>query len=237
MRRVQLTLNAAAAALGMEPSRLRSLAVQGEIPSESRRDTFYFFQEDLELGYARHVIEGDVQKATPQRAPGVHEEGSVMLSEYCPEECIAAALAGNSRAALVKSLIDLADRSGFLYNPPDLEEEIVRREDLGSTNIGMGVAIPHTLTREEGFFSDSFICIARLARPSFFNSAPDGKPTELLILSCALTSDLHLAILSRITALCRETDFIVRVRDAEDAAEIRTALELCETQLDQRRKR
>ncbi|MBR0459757.1 MAG: PTS sugar transporter subunit IIA [Victivallales bacterium] len=228
MNRKLLTLEEAAASLKMEPGELRSLAVQGELPSTSRGDALLFFQEDLDFWYSQRVIT-DTKRHEMRRE-------KTSLDELCPDGCIADALPGTSRSSIVKALVSLAENSGFLYDPADLEAEILRREEMDTTNIGMGVAIPHTLVRDEGYFSDSFLCIARLARPAFFNSAPDGKPTSLLILSCLLDSELHLAVLARIAALCRDTDFIQRIHEAEDPEQMREVLRQCEELLDKKRR-
>jgi len=236
MSRRQLTLQQAAESLGIEPGQLKTLVVHGEIFAEERRGTYVFQQEDLDLWYSKRLIHGET--GTKKGRWPVRESpatsAAISLVDLCPPECISANLPGISRNAIIRALTELADQSGFLYDPEDLCREITRREELGSTNVGNGIAIPHTLTRDEGYFSESFICLARLAKPSYFNTAPDDTATDILILSCALTSEEHLAILARIGRLCRETPFAEAVRAAENAQEIREALCQSEAQLDGR---
>ena len=126
---------------------------------------------------------------------------------------------------------DYYDRKGVAYNPEDFRNEITKREEAGSTNMGNGIAIPHTMTRETGFFEQTFVCIAKLAVPSFFNSAPDGSKTELLILSCSTDSNVHLKLLGKISAICRETSFMEDVRDATTDEELFQALLTAEEKL------
>lgn len=217
MSRVQLTLEEAAKAMGVATTTLKSMAVQGDMPYRMRSGNFVFSQDDIDLWLSKHVIDGDTRNIS-------HGKEAARLSELCPRECVCSALPGNSRASIIKSLTELADCSGFLYDPEDLRAEITRREECGTTNIGKGIAIPHTLVREDGFFSDSFVCIARLAKPSYFNSAPDGSVTELLILSCCQDSAEHLNILRQISDICRLTNFMDNVRAAADDDELYNAL-------------
>ena len=203
--------------MGMSTTKLKAMAVQGEIDYKERGGKFVFLQDDVDFWLSEHVVTGDTKKLK-HRAP------ARKLSELCPKECVCCNLEGTTRATIIKELTNLADQSGYLYDPEDFEREIMRREMLGTTNLGGGIAIPHTLVREDGFFQQSFICLARLAQPSYFNSADDGSKTELLILSCCQDSTEHLNILMQISDICRLTNFMRDVRAATDDDELFEAL-------------
>ena len=215
MSRELLNLKQGAALLSISEKTLRSMAVQGEIPCKMRGDAYFFEQETLDLWKSGRIIDG---------AKEVLDEDGFPHPLPIPEECVCANLPGSTRASIVKALTELAEKSGFLFDPADFMDGIIQREEQGSTNIGGGIAIPHLLTREEGFFSESFICLAKLARPAFFNAAPDGSATELLILSCCKDSYTHLAMLKRISDICRKKNFMEAVRNAETDAELLMAL-------------
>ena len=225
-----LTLEDAAHKMGVSTTTLKSMAVQGEIECKERGGSFVFLQEVVDFWCSKHVIEDDKgkRKRRNRKVP------AKLLSDLCPKECVCCNLPGTSRASIIDALTELADQSGFLYNPDDFRDAIAKREDLGTTNLGKGIAIPHTLVRGEGFFSDSFICLARLAQPSYFNSAPDGSITELLILSCCLDSDEHLNILMQISDICRLTHFMDDVRAAENDDELFEALVKAEVEVEKR---
>ena len=224
-----LTLAQAAQLLKMTQGELRSLAVQGELPCEQRGEQMMFRQEDLDLWTSRRIIEQPQNIDNAPLPPQKQRRQFSKLSELCPIECISAALEGTTRASIIRELTKLADNSGFLYDPNDLRDAITKREEQGSTNVGNGIAIPHPLIREETVFSQSFVCIAKLAKPSFFNSAFDGLPTEILILACSADSEEHLHILRQISLLCRNSTFIESVKNAHTAAEIHDALLQAET--------
>ncbi len=215
MSRSLLNIREAASILSIGEGELRTLAVQGDIPCRLRGNAFFFEQEDLDLWKSNQIIDGE-DDDDMWDIP--------LLSELLPRECISVNLPGTSRASIINALTQLADKSGFLYDPTDFRDEITRREEAGSTNIGGGIAIPHTLTREDGYFSEAFICLAKLAKPAYFNSAPDGSPTELIILSCCHDSKMHLGMLKRISDICRKGTFMEAVREAETEEELLEAL-------------
>jgi PTS system nitrogen regulatory IIA component len=95
-------------------------------------------------------------------------------------------------------------------------ETLRRREKLGSTGLGQGVAIPHgklaALDRVHGLF-------ARLAAPVPFD-AIDGQPVDLvfLLLAPEHAGADHLKALARISRLLRDGATVAKLRGAEDAA-------------------
>jgi PTS system nitrogen regulatory IIA component len=95
-------------------------------------------------------------------------------------------------------------------------ETLRRREKLGSTGLGQGIAIPHgklaALNRVHGLF-------ARLAAPVPFD-AVDGQPVDLvfLLLAPEHAGADHLKALARISRLLRDGATVSKLRGAEDAA-------------------
>jgi nitrogen PTS system EIIA component len=95
-------------------------------------------------------------------------------------------------------------------------ETLRRREKLGSTGLGQGIAVPHgklaTLNRVHGLF-------ARLASPVSFDSI-DGQPVDLvfLLLAPEHAGADHLKALARISRLLRDGATVAKLRGAEDAA-------------------
>lgn len=94
-------------------------------------------------------------------------------------------------------------------------ETLLRREKLGSTGLGQGIAIPHgrlpNLNRVYGMF-------ARLAAPVDFDSV-DGQPVDLVFVLLApdhAGAD-HLTALARISRLLRERDTLSKLRGTESA--------------------
>lgn len=98
----------------------------------------------------------------------------------------------------------------------DLVEAALRaREQLGSTGLGAGFALPHA--RIEGL--DRYLGLfVRLAKPLDFD-AIDGKPVQLVfvLLIPAETSVPHVAALAAISRRFRDAAVVGRLRKAETA--------------------
>ena len=90
------------------------------------------------------------------------------------------------------------------------------REQLGSTGVGRGVALPHA--RIDGI-ETLFGMFIRLSRPIDFESI-DEKPVDLvfLLLVPLDAGNKHVAALAAISRRLRDTAFTERLRKAENAA-------------------
>ena len=130
-------------------------------------------------------------------------------------------MTGKSRPSVLKELAELAVSSGYVYDPNDLYVELLEREEIASTAIEQGAAIPHPHHRFDiPIFEESFICVAKTNTPVFFGNSPDGLKTDIFFLVCCLDSDLHLKLLQRICILCSETSLVQDLRDATSPSEM-----------------
>ena len=97
------------------------------------------------------------------------------------------------------------------------------RENLGSTGLGKGFALPHARLGE---LPRSFALFVRLARPIEFASI-DGLPVDLIImllLTPANAGNQHLTTLAALSRPLRNEAFMQRLRQAPDATTLHELL-------------
>jgi PTS system nitrogen regulatory IIA component len=100
------------------------------------------------------------------------------------------------------SALDVAARLFAAAGPLGLAEiraSMDAREQLGSTGLGQGVAIPHGRVRG---MRQARAAVVRLANPIAFD-APDGKPVALLLalLVPENATQIHLEVLSELAQM------------------------------------
>ncbi|NDW05695.1 PTS transporter subunit EIIA [Jiella sp. 40Bstr34] len=106
------------------------------------------------------------------------------------------------------------------------EDEILNalacREELGSTGIGEGIALPHAQVR---CVVAPFVLLVRLVRPIEFE-AIDDRPVDLicLILTPPANNSSHLQLLSNAARQLRCPNVIMSVRSASDPDQVYEAL-------------
>lgn len=114
-------------------------------------------------------------------------------------------------------LQELARRAASLLGEDEhkIFETLLEREQLGTTGIGGGTAVPHgrlpNLTQSFGLF-------ARLEKPVDFE-AIDSQPVDLvfLLLTPADAGANHLKALARISRLMRDRAMCAKLRGTESA--------------------
>lgn len=97
-----------------------------------------------------------------------------------------------------------------------IADQILRREELGSTGVGGGVAIPHARVRE---IKKPFGMLARLSRPIDFG-AIDGEPVDLVFLLLLPTEHAgeQLNALAAVARKLRNAETLEELRRAPDAS-------------------
>lgn len=105
---------------------------------------------------------------------------------------------------------------------PLLAHALRDREQLGSTGIGRGVAIPHARSTA---FRQPRAAFLRLSHPIDFNAA-DGQPVDLVFAMCVPDHQVeqHLQTLAGLVEHFSDAGFRDAVREARDLAQLRGLL-------------
>lgn len=140
------------------------------------------------------------------------------ISELLNPQAIVADMQAVSKDAALSELTD-----ALLAVAPGLEREDVllvlrEREQLGSTGIGDGVAIPHGKLKE---MPELMLAFGRSHGGVDFESM-DGQPAHLFFLLVAPEESvgIHLKTLARISKLLKDSTVRQQMRDADDAQQI-----------------
>jgi len=129
-----------------------------------------------------------------------------MLSELISPARVILNLRSNDRETVLGELVaqipELADQ-------PEAKQTLLRalheREQLHSTGIGDGIALPHARNALVGLVDHPIIVFGR--HPTGINyEAIDGIPARLFFLLIAPTVTQHLAILARLSRLLRDSE-------------------------------
>ena len=124
----------------------------------------------------------------------------------------------NSRKRLLELISETLAKKNKELNSREIFESLCAREQLGSTGLGDGVAIPHG--RISGT-RDVEALFLRLIKPLPFD-ADDGKPVDLIFALAVpknCTED-HSKLLSSIANRFSDPELLERLRNAADANEI-----------------
>lgn len=156
---------------------------------------------------------------------------NLVLSELLSPATINLSLKSMDRNAVLEELVANIPQ---LADQPDARKTLLRalheREQLHSTGIGDGVALPHARNGLVGLVDESIMVFGR--HPVGINyGAIDRVPTRLFFLLVAPTVTQHLGILARISRVLRDPTVRHRLLTAPGAAEAINVIRDAETRL------
>ena len=154
------------------------------------------------------------------------------LSSLVPAEAIVPQLEATRREDVLKELVGVLVSSGKLKKETAgaVVKALLSREELGSTGIGKGVAVPHA--KHEAV--QGLVAAFGRSKKGVDFSALDGQPVHLffMLLSCKDSGSQHLEGLARVARLVRDDRFCRFLRDAKDRKEIADLLAEADAHLD-----
>ncbi len=131
------------------------------------------------------------------------------IADFLTPDRVLLDMRSRDKPQLIAEIARHAGRLAPALKPEAIEAALLAREQLGSTGLGAGFALPHA--RIEGLDS-YFGLFARLAKPLEFDSI-DGKPVQLVfvLLIPAETATPHVAALAAISRRFRDADLVAKL--------------------------
>ena len=122
----------------------------------------------------------------------------------------------SSKSAAIDTLVALHEKSGNLKDAAAYKEGILKREQMGTTAIGMEVAIPHA--KSEAVKAPA---LAAITVPDGVDyESPDGAPCKLIFMIAAtMDGDVHLEVLARLMQMLMHEDFTAKLKAAKSPKE------------------
>lgn len=147
------------------------------------------------------------------------------MSEFVVREAIQANLTTSSKEGVIRSMVESLRAAGQFRNA-DLEDilrAVLRREQLGSTGIGRGVAIPHTKHAS----ADKLVGTIALSQTGVAFESLDGEPVYIFVLLISPQNQPgdHLRALENVSRCLRNDDFVQALRKASSREEISSLLD------------
>ena len=105
----------------------------------------------------------------------------------------------------------------------DLREKCKKREELLSTGVGNGIAVPHPRDPISSLRTLGCFVIGRSKKGVDYNAA-DGKPVNYFFLICSQSIELHLHLIGQVASLVNDPTFMKAVKAAKAPKDVITAI-------------
>lgn len=143
------------------------------------------------------------------------------LGEIIPEGCVLDDLKSTQKEDVIKEMVAALAAAGKVDEPSSKKviKALMDREELGSTGIGAGVAVPHAKNDSV----NDLVCVLGRSKKGINFDALDGGPVHVLflLLSSKSASGAHLEALAYISRLVRDEKQVRFMKDAKDVKDLR----------------
>lgn len=140
------------------------------------------------------------------------------ISELLPRSAIVLSLQSTEKFEVINELLRPLVAAGAITEEREFVSAIARRENMESTGIGMGVAIPHARTKAV----PSIVLAFGRSDPGVDFNSLDGKPSHLIFLIAAPEEKKteYIMTLARLSKLLRKDEVRVGLNKAGTPEEV-----------------
>jgi len=130
------------------------------------------------------------------------------MSDFVVREAIVPSLTATTKEGAIREIVDSLRSNGYLQggNSDDIVRAILKREQLGSTGIGRGIAIPHTKHASV----DRLIGTVALCPSGVNFDSIDGEPVHVIVLLVSPQDRPgdHLRALENVVRTMKDDNFV-----------------------------
>lgn len=219
--------------LHLTPDQVTKMAVRGKLPGRKVGGQWRFNEAEIHHWLEERIGLSDSDELDRVQRVLDRAAGEVVnrpISELCTPETISVPLNARTRGSVIRTMSDLATRSGLMWDAAIMGEAVKAREQMHPTALDNGVALMHPRRPQTSILADSVIALA--VCPSAIPFADRGQLTDIFFLICSYDDATHLRILASLSRLISDADLLTNLRECESAGEAWTALKAAEDRLE-----
>lgn len=214
----QMNLQELAQMLGADARRLQRMAQRDEIPCQKVGGEFRFnraeitewLQQNMATMHQDHLAEVDAGITAHRETP----RDEAVISPLLRPEALTTQLNARGKRGTLGELVTMAQNTGLVYDDEALLEAVVAREELCSTAIEGGVAIPHPRRPLPYAIAEPVLVVAKTTQGMVWG-APDNTLTRLFFLTASQDDRHHLHILARLCRMLHDQTWVQDLLHAE----------------------
>ncbi|MBU1862301.1 MAG: PTS sugar transporter subunit IIA [Candidatus Omnitrophica bacterium] len=138
------------------------------------------------------------------------------LRDILKKDAIVANLKSSTKEEVLKELVD--NLGDDIRDKKKIVKILIERENMGSTGLGQGIAVPHGKTDD----IDKIIATIGMSKQGIEFNSLDGEPVYIffLLIASKKSAGPHLKALARISRILRDASFCGILKKAKDKEEI-----------------
>jgi mannitol/fructose-specific phosphotransferase system IIA component (Ntr-type) len=177
----------------------------------------------LELEHLKNIakpdeIRGELLGASGEFAPENGHHHQLMLDKGLSRHSIIMELTANDKYGVIRELTAILAKNGLIDDAAAVAQEVMTRENVASTCIQNGIALPHARTNA---VKRQVIAVG-IRREGYEFDSLDGKPSRIFVL-CLSPRDSngpHIECLAKIASILSTPDKIQKIINARSPGEV-----------------
>jgi PTS system nitrogen regulatory IIA component len=215
-----MTLGEMADYLKIAKRSLLRMAQRGDIPGTKIASQWRFMRsliDDWMISRMKSLPRGELERLVQtERLP-------LPLYRLLPPELVRLDIRHGTKVEVLEQMIDILHQTGLVSDREGFLQKVLEREEMVSTAIFPGIALPHFRKPEECPLPEPRIVLGLCREGTEFDSL-DGRPTFALFLICANAVVIHLKIIAELALLFRRTNLLEQLLRARDSRQALQAL-------------
>lgn len=128
------------------------------------------------------------------------------MQEILNRNCIITIEDSLPKREIVEKMAEVLEQQGYVADAETYVNDVWKREDICSTYIGFGIAVPHG---KSCAVKNNGVCIAKLEHGVIWHPEKEEKTTLVILLAVNREDDknTHMRILSKLCMLLMHEDF------------------------------
>lgn len=143
----------------------------------------------------------------------------IPISRVMSEDRIILNLKATDTKGIIAELTDPRLLYGLVMDATELREKCNQREEVVSTAVGCGIAIPHPRDPIPTLRASAAI-VYGYSKDGVDYGAPDGELVHHFFLLCSQNIELHLHLMGCMARLLKSTDFIQSLSECKNNADV-----------------
>lgn len=214
-----LDIEEVAAYLSRDIREVGKLASRGHLPGRRVNGEWRFARAEINHWLEARLHEYTSEELTALESAHAPETDEPLLAGMLSESTVAVPLGAGTRPSVLRELVKLAEQSWQVYDADAVLKEITQREEMGSTALTSGVAIPHAhRPLGDGVLGDAVVVFGKTTRAVPFGGAK-GLLTDMFFLVLSKDDRTHLRVLARLARLFLREGFVEELRATETPEE------------------
>jgi nitrogen PTS system EIIA component len=203
--------------LHLPPQQVERLAERNKLPGRKVGGHWIFARADVHHWLEHQIGRSDEQElldveAVLQRSAPPEDREDICIANLLPTEAIAVPLCARTRNSVIDSMVELAGRTGWLWDEKEMAHAVKAREDMHTTALENGVALLHPRRPMAKILSQPFLALGCTSTGIPFGVA--APLTDVFFLICSMEDRGHLRVLARLSRILTSPGFLNALHQA-----------------------